>query len=448
MHPWLVKRVRYALRLASALIAKYYLVIGLGAALGSVGFFVLPKTGSYLPKWRGTNTIAVTGRYTTADLPLFIQHQISQGLTTLDPSGIPTPAIAADWTVSADGKIYTFTLYPDLIWQDGTPLTSTDINYQFKDIQTEYPDDLTVVMKLEDPFAPLPVVTSRPIFKRGLLGTGSYKVTRIRRNGPYIDSLNLSPVDKSANQPNLVYKFYLSEAAARLAFKLGMVRSILDLQEMGGLSDWPNTIVTTTRHQDRYVAVFFNTQDPFLSGQTGKDLRLALTYAIDKSRWENRAWGPIGPASWAYSPNLKTFDYDLSRAEELLARVEKTPDEFVLSTVPAYLTTAEQVKSDWEQLGIKVNIVVSAEPTADFMALVIAQAIPLDPDQYNLWHSTQATNLTRQNNPRIDKLLEDGRKTLDIEQRKQIYQDFQRFLVEDVPAVFLFHPTSYTVSRK
>jgi peptide/nickel transport system substrate-binding protein len=90
--------------------------------------------------------------------------------------------------------------------------------------------------------------------------------------------------------------------------------------------------------------------------------------------------------------------------------------------------------------------------------LLINQPIPIDPDQYTLWHSTQATNLTNNavgensdennDNAKIDKLLEDGRQTLDPEDRRLIYLDFQRFLVEYTPAVFLYHPTSYTILRK
>ena len=48
---------------------------------------------------------------------------------------------------------------------------------------------------------------------------------------------------------------------------------------------------------------------------------------------------------------------------------------------------------------------------------------------------------------KIDKLLESGRKESDQEKREKIYFDFQRYLVEDAPAVFLFHPTTYTISR-
>ena len=99
-------------------------------------------------------------------------------------------------------------------------------------------------------------------------------------------------------------------------------------------------------------------------------------------------------------------------------------------------------------LGITTNIRVIPELTANFTVLLVAQQIPTDPDQYNLWHSTQiGTNLTKFNRPRADKLLEDGRKSTDLKTRKAIYTEFQKYLTEEVPVIFLFHPTTYTVSR-
>ncbi len=74
--------------------------------------------------------------------------------------------------------------------------------------------------------------------------------------------------------------------------------------------------------------------------------------------------------------------------------------------------------------------------------------LPRDPDQYTLWHSGQKNNITKYKNLRIDKLLEDGRKTVDLDERKTIYADFQKYLIDDVPAVFLYFPTEYQIKRK
>jgi peptide/nickel transport system substrate-binding protein len=67
-----------------------------------------------------------------------------------------------------------------------------------------------------------------------------------------------------------------------------------------------------------------------------------------------------------------------------------------------------------------------------------------------LWHSSQIqiNNISKNKNVRIDKLLEDGRKTNDLEERKKIYADFQKYLLEDPPAAFLYFPYEFTVARK
>ena len=140
---------------------------------------------------------------------------------------------------------------------------------------------------------------------------------------------------------------------------------------------------------------------------------------------------------------------DPAKAKELLKKVEKIPESVILSTVPAYSEIAEDIKKDWSAIGVDTKIIVSTELPSEYQIILIAQAIPSDPDQYNLWHSTQdTTNLSRLKNPRIDKLLEDGRKTSDYAVRFGIYSDFQKFLLEEAPAVFLFYPNSFNISRK
>lgn len=443
-----MRRARFILRFIGALLVKYYLVAGLGLLLGVASFVLAPQLTKLFPTLRQTKYIAMVGRYSISDIPLTIQHELSLGLTTIDASGRPQLGLAESWQIAPDGQAYTFKLKPGLMWQDGQPIKSQDINYQFKDTVIDYPSESEITVKLKDPYAPLPVVVSRPVFKSGLLGAGAYRVTQIKRNGPLIESIRLSPVDRSSQLPHLVYRFYPSESQALLAFKLGSVDTMEDVLDPTPLTGWPNMEVTAQTRLDRYVAVFFNTADPLLTGLAGKNLRLALTYAVDKARWSHRAIGPFNPDSWAYNWDVKRYDLDQTRARQALAKVEKIPDHIILTTVPAYQHIAEEIKADWEAIGVKTTIAISPEPPPEFTALVIAQQIPVDPDQYNLWHSTQATNLTRIKNPRIDKLLEDGRKTTDWEKRRAIYFELQKYLVEEAVAAFLYHPLSYNITRK
>jgi peptide/nickel transport system substrate-binding protein len=120
-----------------------------------------------------------------------------------------------------------------------------------------------------------------------------------------------------------------------------------------------------------------------------------------------------------------------------------------LSTTPHLLSKAEKISDYWKELSIETSVSVTSTVPTEYQAFLAIVDIPKDPDQYALWHSTQVeTNISKYENPRIDKLLEDGRLELDLEERRKIYLDFQRFLIEDSPATFLFHPVYYSVSRK
>jgi len=84
---------------------------------------------------------------------------------------------------------------------------------------------------------------------------------------------------------------------------------------------------------------------------------------------------------------------------------------------------------------------------SNYQLLLIGQESSIDPDQYFMWHSSQSTNFTHYKNTRIDSLLEKGRKTLDLEERRTIYQEFQQYLLEDPPAIFLRYLNNYSIAR-
>ena len=119
-----------------------------------------------------------------------------------------------------------------------------------------------------------------------------------------------------------------------------------------------------------------------------------------------------------------------------------------MTTTLPFLERAEEIARAWTQIGVKTNVKVATIIPENFQALLVGQERPADPDQYSLWHSTQKSNITHYSSPKVDKLLEDGRRTMDENKRLEIYRDFQRFLVEDSPAAFLEHLTTYNVKRK
>jgi peptide/nickel transport system substrate-binding protein len=73
-------------------------------------------------------------------------------------------ALVTDWTVSEDGKVYTFTMRDNWTWSDGTPITSADVQYSWDAIASGVVDSLYVYLldiieKVETPDPTTIVVT-------------------------------------------------------------------------------------------------------------------------------------------------------------------------------------------------------------------------------------------------------------------------------------------------
>ncbi len=424
--------------------------------------------------------IGLVGQYTLDSLPLEIQEKLSTGLTKLNPDGSTVGSLAERWTVEDDGKTYRFLLRQNILWQDGKPVVPDDLTYIFKDVKI-ITNQNEIIFKLKEPFSPFPTVVAQPVLRsatepylfffkrRKVLGTGQYQLVRYaeREGGGQLTELTLDgPKDQ------LTYRFYVTEDDAILGFERGEVDQLPDFSGPGELADWPTVQVEKNLDRQTYLAVFFNTNDDLFRS---KELRLALNYATEKPADDSRTLGPISPLSWAYADVSKTYDYDKQRAIQLLLAPNSLPHQpikFVLTTAANFLTEAEKIKKDWEQLGEEASVACSTNKdikekelcanlkmevdvqinnfpdTSNFQALLIGQTVPFDPDQYPLWHSDQPTNFTGYRNTRIDSLLERGRQTDDQRRRAEIYSDFQQFFSEDPPVIFLRFLDRYTIKRK
>lgn len=60
-----------------------------------------------------------------------IARTMYEKLMVPDEHGQPTNRLLKDYSVSDDGLTYTFTLKDDLVWSDGTPITSKDVAFPF-----------------------------------------------------------------------------------------------------------------------------------------------------------------------------------------------------------------------------------------------------------------------------------------------------------------------------
>src|SRR3990167_9272120 len=112
---------RYAFLILVATASKYKFALFIGFLIGLVvtlGLFrILPQVAHLFS--RPTQHLGVVGEFSPSTLPLSIQNHISRGLTTIAPDGSAIPALATNWTVDQEGRVYTFTLDTTAIWHSG-----------------------------------------------------------------------------------------------------------------------------------------------------------------------------------------------------------------------------------------------------------------------------------------------------------------------------------------
>lgn len=395
----------------------------------------------------------VVGAYTADSLPDEIQRKISIGLTSIEKDGSVTQGAAQSWEIGKNGRMYTFMLRDDVRFSDGKPVRSRDITYDFADVAVERPDDKTIRFILKDAYAPFLVTVSRPIYKKGLIGIGEYRIRDIELNGNFVRTLTLVSTENRFKTEK--YIFYPSADAVKLAFILGEINRADGLFDTSYkdlvFSSFPNVTVAKNTDYSKLVTIFYNTKDPILSDSK---MRRALTYALPSTFPQGeRVYVPIPPHSLYYSSeDFVRRQQDMDHAKVLLDAVTEEASTsgtqtVMLKTLSKYRPVANSVANAWKELGVDVTIEDVESVPQTFQAYLGDFNVPKDPDQYTLWHSNQQNNITGYRNLRIDKLLEDGRKVVNADNRRQIYYDFQKYLLDDSPASFLYFPYEYEISK-
>ncbi len=411
------------------------------ALIGLINYYFRPLI------FKTTENVGYTGTYTIQTMPKEILNQISYGLTKVNSGGQVVPGASTSWSIS-DNKIYTFKIKQGIKFHNGEELTSKNVNYNFEDVNTKVIDKYTIQFALKNPYSPFLTTVARPIFGKKLSGIGKYKVENIDLNGGFVRSITLA--DTALNNRKRKIYFYPTQRALKVAFLLGEVSKIYGASSTKiddtDLAKWSKVKSQGYINYSSLISIFYNSNDSVLNN---KKIRQALNYALPASvDMGERAFGPIPPNSLYFSqpPSYKISDIELSKT--LLSSIKEPLNEtLTISTTDEYQRVAQEIQKAWEQLGVKTKIKLVQDIPTDFQIFIYKIKIPEDPDQYVLWHSDQANNITHYKNLRIDKLLEDGRSITDIEKRKKIYADFQKYLTDDVPASFYYFPREYNLTK-
>lgn len=449
------KAIRYYYWLIKEFIKKHIRIILLSFFTSFIAIIFFISFSPYIETFFFTqkDVIGLIGSYDIHTLPETITSKISSGLIFINEKGEIAPAISSSWEMVDKEKEYRFHIRDNLIWSDGSKFSARDINYQFKDIRTEIIDEKTIRFILQKPLPIFPNYLRKPIIKYPLIGVaGIYKVDKVRYRYDVIAELSLSPNKKGL--PLVVYKFFMNESQVISAYKRGEInqmlihkKSIADI-----FSNWKNTTISKDVDYSLLLTLFFNFKNDILKE---KEIRQAIDMSVNKSTFADfgqLAVGPIPPISWAFNENVTNTVIDAEAAKKIIQKSFSASDsaELSLSTYYDHLGYAEELVKNLEEIGFKVNVnLLSADKPSEFDLFLAFLDIGPDPDQYFFWHSTQSQgNISGYKNVKIDKLLEDGRNTLSIAERKKTYYEFQRIMQDDPPAIFLFYPYLYTIRRR
>jgi peptide/nickel transport system substrate-binding protein len=227
-----------------------------------------------------------------------------------------------------------------------------------------------------------------------------------------------------------------------------------------------------------YTYLGYNLENPLFRD---KRVRQAISYAINKEEiikgimlgLGQVATGPFKPGTWAYNPNVKKYPYNPQKAKRLLEDagwkdtngdgiLDKDGKPFVFEIITnqgneVRAKCSEIIQRRLADIGIKVKIRIIewAAFVNDFInkrrfdATILGWTITLDPDLYDVWHSSKTKqgelNFISFKNKEVDDLLEKGRSTFDRTERKQCYDRIQEIMAEEQPYTFLYVPDSLPI---
>ncbi len=285
----------------------------------------------------------------------------------------------------------------------------------------------------------------------------------------------------------LILRFYHDEQTLVNAYKHGDIQAMnsIDPADAENIAKQAGTVIETTT-LPRLFAVFFNQNQSEVLAQ--KEVRTALDMAVDRNQivqavldgYGKAIDGPI-PAGFTPGTTSAAEMQDIDGALAVLAKAgwkknaasgflekqvskKKTLELDVDITTlnsPDLVKTANLIRDDWQKLGARVNVkpfeLGDLEQNVirprKFDALLYGIVTGRDMDFFAFWHSSQRNdpglNIAMYANPKVDKVLDDARKTANAAQQMIDYQTFASEIKKDVPAVFLYSPDFiYVVPEK
>lgn len=420
-----------------------------------------------------------------------VHYNVLEGLTKVNMDGSVTPLLAESWTISADGRSYTFKLRQGVTFHDGETFDAGDVKFSFERAKApqstnkskkavfdniarvDASDPSTVVVSLSQPdgnflfrmgenTAVILDPKSAATANTKPIGTGPYQFDGWSKGSQIVlvksDSFRNAA---SVKIPKVTLRF-ISEPAAQVAALLaGDIDGMPRFGAPQSLQQFQNDTrftVTAGGTEGKTIVAINNKRKPFDDVR----VRRALAAAIDRKAviaGSSDGFGlPIGshmvPTDAGYLDLTNVNPYDPEKAKALLKEAGVALPLNVSLTLPppAYARRGgEIVAAQLAKVGVIAKIEnvewaqwLSGTYKGNFDLSIISHVEPLDfatvygsPDYYIGYDSK----------PFRDLVAKYGA-TVDTQTRLKILGDIQRMLAADSVNVFLYQLPQFAVAKK
>jgi len=435
---------------------------------------------------------------------LRVTRLINESLVAPRPTSTEVvPWLATKWTVSPDGLQWTFTLRPNVRFEDGTPLDANAVKYSYDRVIDEHHpahnlgtwsflrvylapiksidavDPLTVRLNLKEPNAALLTYLTFPNagiidpaaqqrwgkdFGAHAVGTGPYRVQTWERGVRLVLERNDQYWGTKGRAKTIVFR-PVPEDQTRIADLLaGNADVMLPIlpDAVAQIEHNPGTTVVRQRGLTFWY-VAFNVQKPPFSDVR---VRQALNYAVNKEAivrdvLKNTgvvATEPLLPTSWGYSANAPTYTYNPERAKALLREAGYAtgltvtfwvPDSGSGMQLPKEMSTV--IQANLAAVGVQAKIqvfewgsylgrLIREQPDMAALAWFLKSDDP-DIGLYPLLNTGGAPlpNVSHYSNPQVDRLLLAARSTTDQAKRAALYKQVVNITNQDAPYLLIDH---------
>ncbi len=393
--------------------------------------------------------------------------------------------------LTAEDVEYTYKLYVD-------PATPTAYAESYKLVKEfKVTGKYSFEVRYEKPYARaltswmLDILPKHVLEKENLLdtplsrkpvGAGAYRLEEWKEGSRLVLVANETYFAGRPYFDRIIYRIIPDQATMFLELKarnldfMGLTPPQYKFQTTG--PDWDQNFKKYDYLSFGYTYLGYNLRDPRFADRR---VRVAFAHAIDKQSIVKGVLlglgeptiGPYKPGTWVYNDKIVDYAYDPAAAGAMLAEAgwadadgdgvldkDGRPFEFTLMTNQGNdqrIKAATIIQANLAAVGVRVKIrtvewsafIKEFIDKGNFEALVLGWNILIEPDLYNVWHSSQSEpgglNFIGYKDEELDELLDKGRHTMDQAGRKAIYDRVQEILHRDQPYNFLYCPLALPI---